>query len=57
MPVKLVAVPRKPVSITGTGTSVWIVCDDGTIWHNWDSNRRMKENYWEQVPNVPQSGR
>ena len=46
---------RKTIAITGTGTCVFVICNDGTIWNNWNSGEKTQpELHWKQVPNIPQ---
>lgn len=40
---------RRVVSLSAGVGAVWVVCDDGTIWH---TNVRDSGPYWIQAPPV-----
>jgi hypothetical protein len=44
---------RIPVQITAGPFAVWVICNDGTIWHT--NTDRSGRTAWNQAPEIPQS--
>jgi hypothetical protein len=43
---------RVPVLISAGPCAVWIVANDGTIWHT--ASDAKNGTYWKQAPSLPQ---
>lgn len=45
---------RKPIQICGTDESIFVLCNDGSMWVNYMFEDGRFDNKYIRIPNVPQ---